>query len=151
MTDNFVECWALAFHWLNRNKNVLCWHSLGFVVKVNYTFRALLIHLWEQWKQPSQILQRQILKTWPMWWLFVLKSNSQWNSQWDYEISAFFTCRPCLLLLASGFSLLYQTASGILSHLFPSTYQIMKSSSAVPTYVLSSWRMWNCNKHLENG
>lgn len=61
----------------NRNKNVQCSHSLGIVVKVNYTVRFLLIHFWEQLIPPSPSFAETNLKSWPLWQLFVLKSNNQ--------------------------------------------------------------------------
>lgn len=65
----------------NRNKNVPCSHSLGIVVKVNYIVRSMLIHLWEQLIPFCPSFAETNLKTWPMWWLLVLKPNNQWVNE----------------------------------------------------------------------
>ena len=37
---------------------------------------------------PSPSFAETNQEMWPMWWLFVLKSNNQWKSQWNNKISA---------------------------------------------------------------
>lgn len=95
----------------NRNRNVLCSHSLGIVVNVHYTVRCLLIHLWEQRVPPSSSFAETDLKIWPVWWLFVLKSINE-------IMKCLLLClQTCLLPLNSEFFALHQPASKIVRHL----------------------------------